>query len=163
MNDVVPYKQLTAQQEAFVVAYVAGGGNATQAAREAGFSEKSARQIGGHLTRKQHVMAAIRMEQQRTLRGRLASKALRVLEAILDDSAAPHGARVDAAKTLLDRAGLIAPRTDADSESRYDKPLNQMSVAELEKLIRENRKKIAAIDAELAEAAAVDAESVRLN
>lgn len=95
-------------QRLFAVELVANGGNITRAAIRAGYSPKSARQIGQHLLDKPYVQQEIRREQQRCLGGRLASKALSVLEGILDDSEAPPGARVDAAKTILDRAGLPA-------------------------------------------------------
>ena len=39
-------KQLTEKQEAFAVAYVTNGGNATQAAKDAGYSDDAARVLG---------------------------------------------------------------------------------------------------------------------
>ena len=102
--------QPTGNQEAFALAYVANGGNATKAAREAGYSANSCRQIGSHLLAKSHVQAAIREEQFRSLNGPLASKALTVLESALDlSNDVPWGTRVDAARTVLDRAGLVLP------------------------------------------------------
>lgn len=100
--------QPTGNQEAFALAYVANGGNATKAAREAGYSANSSRQIGSHLLAKSHVQAAIREAQFRALNGPLASKALAVLETALDlANEVPWGVRVDAARTVLDRAGLV--------------------------------------------------------
>ena len=100
----------TNNQEAFAIAYVANGGNATKAAMEAGYSVKSCRQIGGHLLAKGHVRAAIRDAQFHLLNGPLASKALVVLETALDPlNDVPWGVRVDAARTVLDRAGLVLP------------------------------------------------------
>lgn len=131
--------KMTEPQERFAVAYVANGGNATQAAKVAGFSLKSARQIGSHLLDKPHVQSAIRNEQRRTLEGRLSSKALMVLEAILDDATAPVGARVDAAKTVLDRGGLIARKDDAGASG---KSLTEMSLPELEEFIRNGQAKL---------------------
>ncbi|MGH9427031.1 MAG: terminase small subunit, partial [Terriglobia bacterium] len=125
------------KQAAFVVAYVSNGGNATQAAREAGFSEKSARQIGGCLARKPHVQKAIEAEQRRTLQGRLASRALRVLEDIMNDTSAPAGARVDAAKTVLDRAGMVALREPA--QDPYEGPMNEWTLEQLENFIAHHK------------------------
>jgi phage terminase small subunit len=122
------------QQQAFAEAYVMGNGNATQAAIAAGYSPVSARQTASRLLHTPHVQNAIRHAQAHALKGRLASKALGVLEKILDDDNAPAGVRVDAAKTVLDRAGLGAIRiTESIGE---DKPLEEMTTSELNEFIR---------------------------
>jgi phage terminase small subunit len=53
---------LTEQQEAFAVAFATNGGNATEAAREAGYSERTARQQGSRLARQPHVQQRIARE-----------------------------------------------------------------------------------------------------
>jgi phage terminase small subunit len=121
---------ISEQQAAFAEAFVANGGNGTQAAISAGYSEISARQMAYKLTRNQKVMDAIRAEQRRLLSGNLATKALAVLEAILDNADAPLGVKVDACKTLLDRGGLTAKA--AETEPEAEKPASEMSLAELE-------------------------------
>ena len=131
------------QQANFVAAYVAGSGNATRAAITAGYSPDAARQTASRLLSLPHVQEAIRREHNRLLRGPLASKALGVLERIMDDESAPYGARVDAAKTVLDRAGLIAPRVvEADAG---DKPLNEMSLEELDAFIDQGLRELLAV------------------
>jgi len=117
----------------FAVAYVANAGNATQAAIAAGYSPHSARQIGSRLTKNQTVQRLIREEQQRVIGGRLCSKALQVLEQIMDDPEAPYGARVDAAKTVLDRGGIPAiPAAMVASGMLIEgKPVQAMSKDEL--------------------------------
>ena len=53
---------LTDQQQAFVTAFTSDPGaigNASEAARRAGYSEKSARDIGRQLLAKPHVRAAV--------------------------------------------------------------------------------------------------------
>ena len=69
--------------------------------------------------------------------GRLCSKALRVLESILDDDKAPVGARVDACKTLLDRGGGLPSRQvqAIEGPDAYEKPQAEMSAAELHALV----------------------------
>lgn len=119
------------QQLAFAEAYVLGSGNATQAAIQAGYSAVSARQTASRLLRTPHVQEAIRRAQAHVLRNRLASKALGVLEKVLDDDDAPAGVRVDAAKTVLDRAGLSAARVP-DSVPDDNKGAAEMSLAELD-------------------------------
>lgn len=135
---------LTAQQQAFVEHLILSGGNAADAARSAGYAPESAPQAAYRLTRLPHVQAAVRAEQERVLRGRLASKALGVLEAVMGDENAPAGARVDAAKTILDRAGLPALR-HVNGNDRSEQQLTEMSRAELEAFIGRSQFAIAAL------------------
>jgi len=130
-------QEILDQQKAFAEAYVLGRGNATQAAIEAGYAPASARQTASRLLHTPHVQDAIRHAQAYVLRGKLASKALGVLEKILDDDDAPPGVRVDAAKTVLDRAGLPAMR--APDSVDEDRPLEEMTVVQLEAFIAEGR------------------------
>lgn len=123
------------QQLAFAENYVLGNGNATRAAIAAGYAEASARQTASRLLGLSYVQDAIRRAHTRTLQGRLASKAISVLERILDDDSAPAGVRVDAAKTVLDRAGFSAVRSAVLEPE--EKSLESMSLAELEALARQ--------------------------
>jgi phage terminase small subunit len=126
--------RLTESQAAFAKHYVANGGSATDAAKAAGYSEKNAAQLGWQQLQKPNVLAAIRAEQQRAL-GSLATKALRVLESILTDKDAPAGVRVDAAKTILDRAGLGAQRSAAVDAPPLDRPMSEWSLDQLAEFI----------------------------
>lgn len=138
---------LLTQQQAFAEAYVSGNGNATQAAIQAGYSAISARQTASRLLHTPHVQNAIQRAQVVTLQGRLASKALGVLEKILDDDNAPPGVRVDAARTVLDRSGLAAFRGSLDLE-QYEKPASEMSLAELDALAAALEKSIFSLRAD---------------
>lgn len=131
-------KSGTELQEAFVEAFVANGGNSAKAARQAGYSVKSARQIGGRLSRNPAIQKLIHAEQQRLIGGNLCSKALGVLERILDDPSAPYGARVDACRLVLDRGGHAAGRA-VEPQHTQDKPMNELSIEELEEIIRGTR------------------------
>jgi phage terminase small subunit len=127
-------------QQAFVVEFVTNGGVATKAAIGAGYSQQSARQIASQLLSKPHIQEAIRREQRKRLCG-LGSKALSVIESILDDQAAPAGVRLDAAKTVLDRCGFTAET--ARAEQMYgNKPLEEMTAQELQDFIREGMKQL---------------------
>lgn len=53
---------LTELQEAFAVAFATNGGNATQAAKDAGYSEQTARQQGQRLAKHPNVMKRIAEE-----------------------------------------------------------------------------------------------------
>lgn len=141
--------QILDQQQAFAAAYVAGNGNATQAAIDAGYSPVSARQTASRLLHTPHVQDAIRREQNKTLRTRLATRALAVLEKVMEDDAAPMGVRVDAAKTILDRAGLPALRTPGQDEDLAQAPLTEMSLAQLESFIRASQLRLAVAKGEV--------------
>ena len=136
---------LTDKQQEFAEAYVACGGNASEAARLAGYSLKSARQIGGRLARNPTVQRLIRQEQQRVIGGRLCSQALGVLESIMLDQSAPAGARVDACKTILDRGGLPAIPANQIVHDADEMDFKQMSVAEMQEFIREGTARLVAM------------------
>lgn len=81
--------------------------------------------------RKPHIVAALQKEQARVL-GALGGKALRVIGELLDDPDAPAGVRLDAAKATLDRIGLVAARTPAQSVAAVnDRPMNEWTTDEL--------------------------------
>jgi hypothetical protein len=151
--------ELTPQQSAFAHHYVTNGGNAAKAARAAGYSAKSAREIGHALIHKNHVVDAIRDEQKRLLSGELATIALNTLKSVMLDKAAPTGARVDAAKAVLDRGGL--PSTSRSAEPPRDgeqKALSDMTIDELDAFIAAGA---VAVD-KARDAMALSGESVRL-
>lgn len=99
--------QLKGRQRAFVLEYVANGGNATEAAKTAGYSGSTARQQGSRLLTNVDILAAVTKLQALTdgPRGDVAaSDALRVLHEIVIGLREPALAEVmHAAKTLLDR------------------------------------------------------------
>lgn len=107
-------RDLTPQQADFVAHYTSTPGaigNAAEAARRAGYSEASAREIGRQLLDKPHVRAAVDEANRRAVSGRLTTKAVALLERVIEDDNAPDRVRVDAAKAVLDRAGWTAGRT----------------------------------------------------
>ena len=98
----------TERQERFAVAFVENGGNAAKAARTAGYAVNSARVMGSRLLSNSRVQSLIRDEQFKTVNGPLTSAALSVLRVALDPANdVPWGARIDAAKTVLDRSGIV--------------------------------------------------------
>ena len=58
-------KPLTVKQDAFVKAYLLNGGNATQAAIDAGYREKTAQQIGSENLLKPVIAASIKEHQKK--------------------------------------------------------------------------------------------------
>jgi hypothetical protein len=126
--------ELTAQQAAFVhhfTSTVGAIGNAAEAARQAGYSERSAKEIGRQLLDKPHVQAAIDEANRVQISGPIAVKAAALLQRVIDDEEAPLKLRVEAAKTILDRAGIVAP-TAAEWSARRDKQdFETMTAAEI--------------------------------
>jgi len=58
-------KKLSPKEELFVAAYLANGGNATQAAIAAGYSKRSAYAKGSEIAKRPHVAAAIQAARRR--------------------------------------------------------------------------------------------------
>jgi phage terminase small subunit len=83
-----------------------GDGNATKAARDAGYSNSSAHAVGYRLLRMQPVVDAIQRHTAMQI-GPLAPQALRTMAALL--SAKSEFVRQTAAADLLDRAGFKPP------------------------------------------------------
>jgi hypothetical protein len=112
---------LTPQQTDFVLHYTSTPeaiGNAAAAARLAGYSEPYARELGRQLLDKPHVRAAVDEANRQAVSGRLATKAVALLERVIEDESAPVKVRVDAAKAVLDRAGWPAGRPTNEDNPR---------------------------------------------
>lgn len=143
--------------EDFAAHFVALNGNGTQAAISAGYSVNSARQTAYKLTRNPAVQRLIREEQRRVIGGRLCSQALGVLESIMLNEDAPAGARVDAAKTLLDRGGLPAiPANLIGGETQFQ-AARSMDLQDLNAFIEKGMSRLAELDAQRAALGARDA------
>ena len=59
MPDKKKKRKLTYKEQAFCIEYVKNGYNATQAAIKAGYSERTARQIGTENLSKPHILSLI--------------------------------------------------------------------------------------------------------
>jgi phage terminase small subunit len=102
-----PFDGLTALQSAFVRCYVQNGdGNATRAARDAGYSESSAAAVGYRLLRRDEVLSAIDAETRRAI-GPMMPVALATMVRLLNHKSGfvQHQAAAD----LLDRGGFRPP------------------------------------------------------
>ncbi len=127
----------TEMQQAFAMSYVANGGNASEAAKSAGYSAVSARQQGSALLDKPHVVAAIHAEQARLIGTDLATTAVGVVRSVLQgkpDTEVGKKLQADVAIKVLDRAGHVAPKA-ADVDVGPTKPMNEMTVQELEAFV----------------------------
>lgn len=120
------------QMQAAFVRFFVETGDRLQACKDAGYAGNPY-PIAWRLMRTPAIVAAIRAQTALRLQA-IAPTALRVLNTIMVDEGAPKGVRVDAAKTLLDRAGFIAPKA-REPDRDGDRPLNEYSVEELRRLI----------------------------
>ena len=143
-------RELTSKQQAFIVAYTSGPGtigNGAAAACAAGYSEKTAKEIGRQLLALPHVRDAIDQANREQLSGRIATKAVALLERAIDDESVPMRDRVAAAKTVLDRAGFLPPSlAERAREVLSLKPLNEMTREELATFIAAERHAIAELE-----------------
>ena len=129
--------ELTEKQTAFVLNFTSGAGaigNASEAARRAGYSVKTAGEIGAQLLKKPHVCDAIEEANRAQIGGTLATKAVGVLQQLIDDETVPAKVRLDAAKTILDRSGY-APSRHEILEEPPKRDLNDLSIEELTEII----------------------------
>lgn len=85
--------KLTAKQDAFVKAYLLNGGDATKAAISAGYSKKTASEMGYENLRKPQIKKAIESHQKKTEEVFIMSKIdkLKVLERIINATAVEDG------------------------------------------------------------------------
>ena len=102
----------TEQQQTFAAYYVANGGNGAKAARDAGYSAKSARVIAHKLVNNPRVQELIQRELGR-LKYRSGTVGLNALTSIAEDAKAPQAARVAAARALLEHAGMLGAGREA--------------------------------------------------
>lgn len=101
------FPHLTAMQEAFATNYVANGGNATRAAKAAGYAKASAHVEGCKLLRKAPVIEAIGQLAMQQLAGHAPGAIARV--AHLMSRAKSEYVQLEAAKDVLTRVGLATP------------------------------------------------------
>jgi hypothetical protein len=118
-------------KEANFVRHISEGIAPPDAARLAGFAEASRGAVYS-LLRAPRVLAAIHTEVRRKLVA-VAPIALAVIERLVKDDTTPPKIRLDAAKTLLDRAGHIAPRAIVD-KATHELSLHELSIGELRQL-----------------------------
>ncbi len=122
---------LTTQERAFVRGLIAGR-DKNDAARDAGYGPNHIEQIVWTLLQRPQILVAVQMGVARAL-ALGSGVALRVLREVLEDDTVDKRLRVVCAKTLLDRAGHIAPKAAAPGAAG-DVPLNEMSMGDLRAL-----------------------------
>lgn len=129
---------LSEKQERFVSAITAGN-NLTDAARLAGYSMPETQ--GWRLSQLPHIQRACRARIAAQLNTQGAQVGFSTLIEIATDKTAPKGARVQASNSLLDRAGFVSKVLEKQRDSE-NKPLTEMSAAELEAFISGGMQKL---------------------
>lgn len=121
---------LTDKQAAFVEFMVASG-DASASAERAGYQSHPSK-AAFELLKSANVLVALQLAVHRALVADAPVARAVILEIATNTTCAAR-VRLDAAKTLLDRAGHVAPRPRED-ESTANTPLHEMSTAELREL-----------------------------
>lgn len=121
---------LTEMQERFSVEYVARQADGTAAALAAGYADTTAHTMVSRLLSSPHVAAriAVELDKQRVVSGTIG---LTVLQSIARQDRFPAAARVTAARTLMEYAGMIGGK----AETGATKDPSEMSAEELRTLI----------------------------
>ena len=117
---------MTEQQEKFAIEY-ARTGNATQSAKNAGYSEQTAYSQGQRLLKNVEVaerIDAVKAQMAEDLRKEMrkqASTAFKVLVGIMNNENAKDADRIKCAVDLLDRAGYVAEKSVEVSVKKSEK------------------------------------------
>ena len=129
---------LTDKQGQFVLAYVRNGGLATKAAEDAGYA--SPKNAAYDLLRLPHVLAAIRAERERSIHTEGANIAWATMKDLMQNPRYTGAVKFQAARWTLEAAGsgLAAPRAALGLPDQ-DKPLSEMTLAELDAFMSAGR------------------------
>lgn len=122
-------EQLSESETTLARNIIACGGDFDLGATASGYAKGGLAALKSRVTRKPAFLAAIHIETQRSLQ-LAAPVAQQFIVDLVRNADAPAKLRLDAAKTLLDRAGHIAPRARALGEGQ-DKTLGEMTLDEL--------------------------------
>lgn len=120
------------KRQTFAQSYVSTG-NATQAAIAAGCAPRSAHVTAHRWLRNPAVLALLRDEIDLYLRD-LAPTALKALRHLVECPETPPQIRLAAARDILDRVGFVAPKRSELAVTVAEKPIEQLSRAELERI-----------------------------
>ena len=126
--------KLTAKQDAFVKEYILNGGNATQAALKAGYSEDSARFVGSENLTKPNIKKAIEKHRQKQEEVFLMSKTdkLKVLEKIISATASEDGE-----KGVLNASAAIAAIKEHNLMQGHNAPTETNTNIKVEQSLKE--------------------------
>jgi phage terminase small subunit len=134
---------LDVMQRAFVREYVRCGGYGPAAAMKAGYSNprEAARDLEGQPA----ISLAIRAEQIRVVGGELASCAVRTILTIMRDETIKPETRLNGARLALEASRMIGR---AAIEAPRERPIAEMSTAELDAMLAETQSALSALQSE---------------
>jgi len=130
----------TEKQAVFVSHYATAGVNGAEAARLAGYS--SPKSDAYRLLQLPHVRAAVRAARETAINGDLAKLALETLHELMANDTTPAPVRLGAARFSLEMAGHAAGKAETPLA---DRPLAEMSVAELQRFVEEGERALASV------------------
>ena len=139
---IVATMTLTEMQAKFVEAYVENGGNGTQAAITAGYSQDCARVQAQQNLERPKIRLAVEQLRDQKIKTDGATRAWQTMYNMLNDPSAPAQARFQAARWVLEASGHGLSAVAAGLQlglQRSKKDLSQMSIHELEELIRQGQ------------------------
>jgi Terminase small subunit/Histidine kinase len=143
---------LTEQQEKFVNAYVANGGNADAAGKLAGHTN------GSMLLLNHNVREAIELKRDMEIKTGGATKAWEVMQSLLTDPAAPAQVRFQAARWTLEASGhglsAIAAALQLGKGNKKDQ--HEMTVSELQEVVERGRKQLESMRQIIGEVKSID-------
>ena len=129
---------LTESQRAFVEAFCSNGGHAKDATRQAGYEGHHA---PARLLSLPHVRHAIRETLERKVRTEGASLAWGTLLHLMADPSTPSAVRFQCARWTLEAGGIGR----AGNDTTEGKSLSEMSLSELEQMVRAGREAVASL------------------
>ena len=148
----VEHLALTEQQEKFVEAYVANGGNATEAGKLAGHTN------GSQLLTSHKVREAIELKRDTEIKTGGATKAWEVMQSLLTDPTAPAQVRFQAARWTLEASGhglsAIAAALQLGKGGKKDQ--HEMTVSELQEVVERGRKQLESMRQVISDVKALD-------
>ena len=129
-------RHLTDQQSAFALAFISTGGNATEAARVAGYA--SPERAGSELFRHKAVFTAIQFQMWKDVIGTLAlgEKCLRSIIKSKPKTAADKSVQIQAVKALQSRQDSLQAYFEKQEQAQAGK-LSDVNPVELRQLIAE--------------------------
>jgi hypothetical protein len=139
---IVATMTLTEMQAKFVEAYVENGGNGTQAAITAGYSQDCARVQAQQNLERPKIRLAVEQLRDQKIKTDGATRAWQTMYNMLNDPSAPAQARFQAARWVLEASGHGLSAVAAGLQlglQRSKKDLSNMSIHELEELIRQGQ------------------------
>jgi phage terminase small subunit len=142
---------ITPQQQAFVNAYVANGGNGLAAAKATGYADAD------NLINNHKVRQAIELKRDLEIKTTGATQAWQVMQSLLTDPAAPAQVRFQAARWTLEASGhgLSAIAAALHMGKAGKKSQNEMSVSELQEMVDKAREQLTTMKQVVAEVRSV--------